>query len=297
MRESFIFYKTFYECIKELPKKSGYALYNAIFEYVFSGEEPELSGIEKGIFVLMKEKIDANNKKYENGKLGGRPKKETIGTEIDSEDFNENENQKETSSFENFSEEENQKETKGFEKSNKKENQSKTSGFEKSKKIKNQKEIKTKLNINNNINNVNVNNNINKNNNKEENQSKTSGFENTYIKYTRFNEFYKVYPRKQDMLSAQGEYVHLLETTESLSEEDLISAAKNYAETCKIRNTEEEYIKLAANWLKASSWLDYLPDVYKKPQEKKTMTKNNFNNIERRIVITDDFERSLLNLK
>ena len=53
MRESFIFYKTFYECIKELPKKSGYALYNAIFEYVFSGEEPELSGIEKGIFVLI----------------------------------------------------------------------------------------------------------------------------------------------------------------------------------------------------------------------------------------------------
>ena len=69
MRESFIFYKTFYECIKELPKKSGYALYNAIFEYVFSGEEPELSGIEKGIFVLMKEKIDANNKKYENFNL------------------------------------------------------------------------------------------------------------------------------------------------------------------------------------------------------------------------------------
>lgn len=96
MRESFIFYKTFYDCIKELPEDSGYSLYHAIFEYVFFGEEPKLSGLEKGIFALMKAQIDANNKKYENGKMGGRPK---------------NENQNETNGFEKIHRNKNQNET------------------------------------------------------------------------------------------------------------------------------------------------------------------------------------------
>lgn len=74
MRDSFIFYKTFYDCIKELPKKSGYSLYNAVFEYVFNGREPELKGIELGIFSMIKVQIDANNLRYSNGKKGVGPK-------------------------------------------------------------------------------------------------------------------------------------------------------------------------------------------------------------------------------
>lgn len=82
MRDSVVFYKTFYDCIKELPEESGYILYNAVCEYAFNGTEPDLSGLEAGIFGMIKVQIDANNKRYENGKKGaehgkkgGRPKK------------------------------------------------------------------------------------------------------------------------------------------------------------------------------------------------------------------------------
>lgn len=82
MRDSAIFYKTFYDCIKELSEGDGYALYDAVFQYAFYGVEPELSGLCAGIFAMIKVQIDANNKRYENGKKGaehgkkgGRPKK------------------------------------------------------------------------------------------------------------------------------------------------------------------------------------------------------------------------------
>lgn len=115
----------------------------------------------------------------------------------------------------------------------------------------------------------------------------------------RFDEFWSIYPRKQDILNAQAEYVYLLETTESLSEDDLLAAVRNYAETCRIRNTEEQYIKSPYNWLRTSSWMDYLPGVYKKPQrsqkvERSKVAKNQFNNIDSRIAVTEEFERSLL---
>lgn len=78
MRESFIFYKSFYESIKELDPQDQVQIYNAIFEYQFNKTEPKLSGVCKSIFTLILPQLEANNKRYENGKKGGRPKqKET----------------------------------------------------------------------------------------------------------------------------------------------------------------------------------------------------------------------------
>jgi len=77
MRESFVFYKSFYESIKELDPIDQVQIYNAIFEYEFYKIKPELSGVCKSIFTLILPQLEANNKKYENGKKGGRPKKET----------------------------------------------------------------------------------------------------------------------------------------------------------------------------------------------------------------------------
>lgn len=74
MRDSFIFYKSFYESIKELDPKDQVQIYNAIFEYEFYKIEPELSGVCKSIFTLIIPQLEANNKRYENGKKGGRPK-------------------------------------------------------------------------------------------------------------------------------------------------------------------------------------------------------------------------------
>ena len=74
MRNSFVFYKSFYESIKELAPKEQAQIYNAIFEYQFYGNEIELKGVCKSIFTLILPQLDANNKRYENGKKGGRPK-------------------------------------------------------------------------------------------------------------------------------------------------------------------------------------------------------------------------------
>lgn len=46
--------------------------FEAIINYALDGVEPELNGIISGMFSLIKPNIDANNKKYENGKKGGR---------------------------------------------------------------------------------------------------------------------------------------------------------------------------------------------------------------------------------
>ena len=74
MRESFVFYKSFYDSIKELDDKDQVIIYNAIFEYEFYKIEPELKGANKSIFTLILPQLEANDKRYENGKKGGRPK-------------------------------------------------------------------------------------------------------------------------------------------------------------------------------------------------------------------------------
>lgn len=67
-RDSFIFYRSFYEAISELPKENQADSYNAIMRYALDQEEIELTRISKAIFSLVKPQLDANYKKYENGK-------------------------------------------------------------------------------------------------------------------------------------------------------------------------------------------------------------------------------------
>ena len=77
MRDGVVFYKPFYESISELPPENALNIYNSIFRYGFFDEEPELPGIEKAIFTIIKPQIDANNRRYENGKReAGRPKRQ-----------------------------------------------------------------------------------------------------------------------------------------------------------------------------------------------------------------------------
>ena len=80
MKDSIVFYKSFYEAIKELPSKNQLDIYNAIFQKYFYNEDISLKGISKGIFNLIIPNVDSANKRYfanvENGKKGGRPKSE-----------------------------------------------------------------------------------------------------------------------------------------------------------------------------------------------------------------------------
>lgn len=81
MRESVVFYRSFYEAIRRLPAEQFKASALAILEYGLDGKEPETDGIERTVFCMAKPQIDANNRRYENGTKGGRPKTKNNQTE------------------------------------------------------------------------------------------------------------------------------------------------------------------------------------------------------------------------
>lgn len=81
MRDSVVFYRSFYEAIKMLPAEQFKASALAILEYGLDGKEPETEGIERTVFCMAKPQIDANNRRYENGTKGGRPKTKDNQTE------------------------------------------------------------------------------------------------------------------------------------------------------------------------------------------------------------------------
>ena len=82
-RNSFVFYLSFYEALEHLQGESYIRVMKAVMRYAFFGEEPTgLEGPEKMAYILIKPQLDANNRRYENGKKGaeygkrgGRPRK------------------------------------------------------------------------------------------------------------------------------------------------------------------------------------------------------------------------------
>lgn len=76
MRDSCVFYRSFLEAIELLPKKYQLGFYRALFNYALNDEPPKnLAGSAAALFKALQPQIDANNRKFENGKKGGRPKK------------------------------------------------------------------------------------------------------------------------------------------------------------------------------------------------------------------------------
>ena len=76
MRDSVVFYRSFYDAIKNIPKDNQLEVYNAIMDYSMYGVDPDITGIALALFLAFKPQIDANNERYVNGTKGGRPKKE-----------------------------------------------------------------------------------------------------------------------------------------------------------------------------------------------------------------------------
>jgi len=107
MRESFTFYRSFIEGLRDVNDATFRRLIESISRYALDDIEPELSGLEYGMFTSWKANVDASNKRRENGKLGGRPSKEkpvvteekpmVIGTKpmVTDEEPNKKENKKE----------------------------------------------------------------------------------------------------------------------------------------------------------------------------------------------------------
>lgn len=87
--KNLIFYGSYYEAIKELPVEEQGKVYKAVVDYAMAKIEPNLTGVAKAIFVLIKPTLDASVRAYENGKKGGRP------NQSDNQDKNQNDNQTE----------------------------------------------------------------------------------------------------------------------------------------------------------------------------------------------------------
>lgn len=84
MRESIVFYRSFYEAIKELPAEEFRNAVMAIMEYGLNDSEIDTSGVAKAILIMAKPQIDKNNKRYENGLKGGtKPKQNQNGTKTE----------------------------------------------------------------------------------------------------------------------------------------------------------------------------------------------------------------------
>lgn len=74
-RDGIVFYRSFYDAIKDLPPEEFKKCACALLEYGLNGTEPSGIGIEKTVFVMAKPQIDKNNQRYENGKNGGKKTK------------------------------------------------------------------------------------------------------------------------------------------------------------------------------------------------------------------------------
>jgi len=82
-RDSFVFYRSYFEAINEMSEADQILIFRAISEYALNDVNPELTGPAKSIFILIRPTLDANRTKWENGKnggehgnKGGRPRKE-----------------------------------------------------------------------------------------------------------------------------------------------------------------------------------------------------------------------------
>lgn len=87
IRDSFVFYRSFYEQIKHLEDPTLITYYiKCLCEYAFNAQEIDETLADKQLerterqlldvaYVSATPQIDANNKRYEDGKKGGRPSK------------------------------------------------------------------------------------------------------------------------------------------------------------------------------------------------------------------------------
>ena len=80
MNESFIFYRSFAEAVKRVPKGQREELYEAIINYALNNEEYTGDNfIAKMVLDFVKPQIKANEERRINGSKGGRPKKNPTG--------------------------------------------------------------------------------------------------------------------------------------------------------------------------------------------------------------------------
>lgn len=88
IRESFVFYASFYRAIMKMPRRTQLTLFIAIANFALNGEEPQLKGSSAALWDSIRPQLEANNRRWESGKRGakygkqgGRPSKKAQLTE------------------------------------------------------------------------------------------------------------------------------------------------------------------------------------------------------------------------
>ena len=78
MNNSFVFYRSFAEALEFLPAEEYKAAMAALIGYALDGVDVGAAGAAGMFMALVKPQIDANNKRRENGRRGGRTNNQTI---------------------------------------------------------------------------------------------------------------------------------------------------------------------------------------------------------------------------
>jgi len=66
-RDSFIFYRSFYQSVRKLPAKDKAEILDAVCSYALDGEEIAMGVVPEAIFTVIKPNLDANRRKWANG--------------------------------------------------------------------------------------------------------------------------------------------------------------------------------------------------------------------------------------
>ena len=65
-RKQFTWYRSYYDALKELPAEEFRAIVLAVCAYALDGEEPELSGVSRSIFTLIRPTLEVGRSRAEN---------------------------------------------------------------------------------------------------------------------------------------------------------------------------------------------------------------------------------------
>lgn len=84
-----------------------------------------------------------------------------------------------------------------------------------------------------------------------------------------FEQFWSAYPKQPLSAKQNTEKAYADAVMGGIGENELLIAAQNYAEECKILETVQRYIKKPDNFLRDNAFVGYLPGAYQKPKPEK----------------------------
>lgn len=90
-RKQFTWYRSYYDALKELPAEEFRAIVLAVCAYALDGEEPELSGVARAIFTLIRPTLEVGRSKAENR---SRAEQTPLSSEQDSNKREQTENKR-----------------------------------------------------------------------------------------------------------------------------------------------------------------------------------------------------------